>query len=290
MWLDKILYLCCWMVVQYFFYILLECLVFFLGENVMNDFCKGVDVEFIIYFGYQNVLESQKVKKVVEVFYLVVVKYDLMNDLMFGGIYCLWKCFIIELFGVCSGNCVFDIVGGIGDLIWQFLCLVGLIGEVVLVDINVSMFKVGCDKLFDKGVFGNVSFVQVDVEKLFFLDNYFDCVIIVFGLCNVIYKDEVICFMLCVFKFGGCLLVLEFFKLSSNLLFKVYDVYLFSLFLLMGKLVINDFESYCYLVELICMYFDQEILKVMMVEVGFDCVIYYNMIGGIVVLYCGIKF
>ncbi|HGE2393999.1 bifunctional demethylmenaquinone methyltransferase/2-methoxy-6-polyprenyl-1,4-benzoquinol methylase UbiE [Pseudomonas aeruginosa] len=255
----------------------------------MNDPRKGADAEPTTHFGYQNVPESQKAKKVAEVFHSVAAKYDLMNDLMSGGIHRLWKRFTIELSGVRSGNRVLDIAGGTGDLTRQFSHLVGPTGEVVLADINASMLKVGRDKLLDKGVSGNVSFVQADAEKLPFPDNHFDCVTIAFGLRNVTHKDEAIRSMLRVLKPGGRLLVLEFSKPSSNLLSKAYDAYSFSLLPLMGKLVTNDSESYRYLAESIRMHPDQETLKAMMVEAGFDRVTYHNMTGGIVALHRGIK-
>lgn len=96
----------------------------------------------------------------------------------------------------------------------------------------------------------------MNVEVLLFLDNIFDCIIISFGLCNVIDKDKVLCLMYRVLKFGGCLLVFEFSKLIIELLSKVYDVYFFYVLSCIGLLVVNDVDSYCYLVEFICMYFD----------------------------------
>lgn len=197
---------------------------------------------------------------------------------------------MIDCSGVCCGQIVLDLVGGIGDLIVKFFRLVGEIGKVVFVDINEFMFKMGCEKLRNIGVIGNVEYVQVNVEVLLFLDNIFDCIIILFGLCNVIDKDKVLCLMYCVLKFGGCLLVFEFLKLIIELLSKVYDVYFFYVLLCIGLLVVNDVDSYCYLVEFICMYFDQDILKVMMQDVGFESVDYYNLMVGVVVLYCGYKF
>lgn len=152
------------------------------------------------------------------------------------------------------------------------------------------MFKMGCEKLCNIGVIGNVEYVQVNVEVLLFLDNIFDCIIISFGLCNVIDKDKVLCLMYRVLKFGGCLLVFEFSKLIIELLSKVYDVYFFYVLSCIGLLVVNDVDSYCYLVEFICMYFDQDILKVMMQDVGFESVDYYNLTVGVVVLYRGYKF
>ncbi|MFC2971920.1 bifunctional demethylmenaquinone methyltransferase/2-methoxy-6-polyprenyl-1,4-benzoquinol methylase UbiE [Azotobacter bryophylli] len=255
----------------------------------MNDPRKNHEAEPVTHFGYQNVPESQKAKKVAEVFHSVAAKYDLMNDVLSGGLHRLWKRFTIELSGVRPGNRVLDIAGGTGDLTQQFSRLVGPTGEVVLADINESMLKVGRDKLLDRGVAGNVSFVQADAEKLPFPDNHFDVVTIAFGLRNVTHKEDALRSMLRVLKPGGRLLVLEFSKPSNRLLGKAYDTYSFAFMPLAGKLITNDAESYRYLAESIRMHPDQETLKRMMEEAGFDRVTYHNMTGGIVALHRGIK-
>lgn len=214
-----------------------------------------------IYFGFESVEENEKVKKVVGVFYLVVSNYDLMNDLMLVGMYCVWKVFMIVQVNVCFGFKVFDIVVGIGDLMKLFVKVVGLMGEVWYIDINELMLCVGCDWLFDKGVV--MLLLLCDVEKIFFLDNYFDVVMVVFGLCNMMYKDVVLVEMCCVMKFGGCVMVLEFLKVW-DLLKKVYDLYFFKVLLWFGDKFVKDVESYWYFVEFIWMYFDQDMLKMMM--------------------------
>ncbi|WP_439886543.1 bifunctional demethylmenaquinone methyltransferase/2-methoxy-6-polyprenyl-1,4-benzoquinol methylase UbiE [Pseudomonas sp. MBLB4123] len=255
----------------------------------MTDTRKRSDSEPTTHFGFQDVPESQKAQKVAEVFHSVAAKYDLMNDLLSGGLHRLWKRFTIELSGVRPGNRVLDIAGGTGDLTKQFARLVGPQGEVVLADINESMLKVGRDRLLDRGVAGNVTFVQADAEKLPFPDNHFDCVTIAFGLRNVTHKEDALRSMLRVLKPGGRLLVLEFSKPSSELLSKVYDTYSFRFMPLMGKLITNDAESYRYLAESIRMHPDQDSLKAMMAEAGFERVTYHNMTGGIVALHRGIK-
>lgn len=122
----------------------------------MTDQRKGDHAEPTTHFGYQDVPESQKAKKVAEVFHSVAAKYDLMNDVLSGGMHRLWKRFTIELSGVRSGNRVLDIAGGTGDLAAKFSRLVGPTGQVVLADINDSMLKVGRDRLLDRGVAGNI--------------------------------------------------------------------------------------------------------------------------------------
>ena len=241
------------------------------------------------HFGYQTVRESEKAAKVAEVFHSVAAKYDLMNDLMSGGVHRIWKRFTIELSGVRPGNRVLDIAGGTGDLTRKFSSLVGPTGEVVLADINASMLRVGRDRLLDKGVAGNVRFVQADAEKLPFPDNHFDCITIAFGLRNVTHKEDAIASMLRVLKPGGRLLVLEFSKPENELLSKAYDQYSFTMLPLIGRMVTGDPESYRYLAESICMHPDQETLKGMMETAGFARVTYHNMTGGIVALHRGIK-
>ncbi len=254
-----------------------------------NSTDKQQQSEQMTHFGYQSIPESQKSKKVAEVFHSVATKYDIMNDLMSVGIHRLWKRFTIELSGVRSGNKVLDIAGGTGDLTRQFSKLVGSTGEVVLADINSSMLSVGRDKLTDKGCIYNVRFVQADAENLPFADETFDCVTIAFGLRNVTHKDQALSSIFRVLKSGGRLLVLEFSKPTNQLFSKVYDSYSFAFLPLMGKLIANDLESYKYLAESIRMHPDQETLKAMMQTVGFHPVTYHNMTGGIVALHKGIK-
>jgi demethylmenaquinone methyltransferase/2-methoxy-6-polyprenyl-1,4-benzoquinol methylase len=241
------------------------------------------------HFGYKTVDAKEKVKLVAGVFHSVAAKYDLMNDLMSGGVHRLWKRFTIELSGVRPGNKVLDIAGGTGDLTAKFSRIVGRDGKVVLADINDSMLKVGRDKLIDKGIVGNVEYVQANAECLPFPDNYFDCVSIAFGLRNVTDKDAALRSMLRVLKPGGRLLILEFSKPQSAVLGKLYDTYSFTALPVLGKLIANDADSYRYLAESIRMHPDQDTLKQMMETAGFARAEYFNMTGGVVALHRGLK-
>ena len=241
------------------------------------------------HFGFKEVDRQAKAGLVADVFHSVASRYDLMNDLMSGGIHRVWKRFTIELSGVRSGNAVLDIAGGTGDLAARFADIVGPEGRVVLADINDSMLKVGRDKLLDNGRLGNLEFVQADAQCLPFPDDSFDCVTIAFGLRNVTDKDAALRSMLRVLKPGGRLLVLEFSKPANPLLSKAYDTYSFRVLPLMGRLVANDADSYQYLAESIRMHPDQETLKDMMEDAGFSKCEYHNMTGGVVALHKGVK-
>jgi demethylmenaquinone methyltransferase/2-methoxy-6-polyprenyl-1,4-benzoquinol methylase len=241
------------------------------------------------HFGFKDVDKDSKAGMVADVFHSVASRYDLMNDLMSGGIHRIWKRFTIELSGVRKNNAVLDIAGGTGDLAARFAELVGPEGRVVLADINDSMLQVGRDKLLDTGRLGNIEFVQADAQSLPFPDDSFDCVTIAFGLRNVTDINSALRSMLRVLKPGGRLLVLEFSKPENELLSKAYDTYSFRVLPVMGKLVTNDSESYQYLAESIRKHPDQDTLRDMMEDAGFSQCEYHNMTGGIVALHRGIK-
>ncbi|MDA9091552.1 bifunctional demethylmenaquinone methyltransferase/2-methoxy-6-polyprenyl-1,4-benzoquinol methylase UbiE [Porticoccaceae bacterium] len=241
------------------------------------------------HFGYKTVNVEEKADKVAEVFHSVAAKYDLMNDLMSGGVHRLWKRITIEMSGVRRGDKVLDIAGGTGDLTAKFSRIVGSEGTVVLADINDSMLKVGRDRLMDRGVVNNVRFSQADAQYLPFPDNTFDVITIAFGLRNVTDKDLALRSMLRVLKPGGRLLVLEFSKPANPVLSKIYDTYSFSILPKLGKLFADDSDSYQYLAESIRMHPDQQTLQNMMDDAGFANTDFHNMTGGVVALHRGVK-
>lgn len=238
------------------------------------------------HFGFKQVPEGEKQAKVGEVFHSVAQKYDVMNDVMSAGMHRLWKQFALDTSGVKAGDKVLDIAAGSGDLSKLFAKKVGPTGEVILTDINASMLGVGRDRLIDAGL--SVPAMQCNAEQLPFADNTFDCVVVAFGLRNMTHKDVALKEMQRVLKVGGRLLVLEFSKVWQPLE-KLYDVYSFKLLPLMGKLIAKDAESYQYLAESIRMHPDQETLKQMMLDAGFNRVDYYNLSAGVVALHKGYK-
>lgn len=248
------------------------------------------DSQDTTHFGFRTVAKTQKADMVAQVFHSVAAKYDVMNDLMSFGIHRLWKRFTIDCSGVRRGQRVLDLAGGTGDLTAKFSRLVGETGSVVLADINDSMLKMGREKLRNTGVIVNVEYVQANAEALPFPDNTFDCITISFGLRNVTDKEKALRSMYRVLKPGGRLLVLEFSKPIIDPLSKAYDAYSFHVLPRIGEVVAQDAESYRYLAESIRMHPDQDTLKTMMEEAGFENTAYYNLTAGIVALHRGYKF
>ena len=219
------------------------------------------------HFGFRQVPEGEKARMVKSVFDSVAGKYDLMNDLMSMGIHRIWKRIALQLSNVRYGDN----------------------GRVVLSDINAEMLKRGRDSLIDDGIASGVNYAQIDAEKLPFPDNTFDCVCIAFGLRNVTHKEEALKSMYRVLKPGGRVIILEFSEVKGSLLKKTYDLYSFKLLPFMGKLVANDAESYQYLAESIRMHPNQETLKGMMLDAGFQKCEYFNLTHGVVAIHRGYK-
>lgn len=241
-------------------------------------------------FGFSEIPLEEKVKKVKGVFDSVAENYDLMNDVMSFGIHRLWKKHTIELSGIRPGKSVLDLAGGTGDLTKAFAERVGKNGKVVLADINESMVRVGRDRMIDHGFIGNIEYTITNAESLSFPDNTFDLVTIAFGLRNVTNKDKALAEMYRVLKPGGQLMVLEFSKVTQSLMAKAYDFYSFHILPKMGKYIAKDEDSYQYLAESIRMHPDQQTLKQMMLDAGFDKAEFLNMSEGIVALHRGWKY
>ena len=246
------------------------------------------DSDNTTHFGYQDVAAEDKADLVRGVFDSVASRYDIMNDLMSAGLHRLWKRYTVDQAAVRPGDAVLDLAGGTGDLARVFSKKVGAEGHVVLADINAAMLKQGRSRLVDAGVSGNLSIAQVDAQKLPFEDGAFDCITIAFGLRNVTDKEAALRSMLRVLKAGGKAMILEFSE-PSRALKPAYDLYSFKVLPALGKLVAGDADSYQYLAESIRMHPDQETLKSMMEEAGFERCRYHNLAAGIVALHIGYR-
>ena len=238
------------------------------------------------HFGYETVDEQDKARRVRGVFDSVATRYDLMNDLMSGGLHRLWKRYTIMVANPQPGQRVLDIAGGTGDLALAFAKKVGPTGQVVHTDINEAMLRTGRDRLLDAGVV--LPTLVCDAEQLPFADAQFDLVSVAFGLRNMTHKERALAEMCRVLKPRGKLLVLEFSKVAQPLE-KLYDWYSFQVLPRLGKWVAGDEASYRYLAESIRMHPGQEELKALMQQNGFGHVDYHNLTGGIVALHVGIK-
>jgi demethylmenaquinone methyltransferase / 2-methoxy-6-polyprenyl-1,4-benzoquinol methylase len=238
------------------------------------------------HFGYEQVPEAEKARRVGAVFESVAPSYDLMNDLMSLGLHRLWKRFALELSGVRAGSRVLDVASGSGDLARAFARRAGPTGQVWMTDINAAMLAVGRDKLVDEGVIAPLALC--DAEKLPFPDDTFDCVSVAFGLRNMTRKDAALAEMRRVAKPGGRVLVLEFSRPWKPLA-KAYDAYSFSVLPALGKYIAKDEAAYRYLAESIRMHPDQEALKAMMETAGLAKVEYFNLAAGVVALHRGWK-
>jgi len=246
------------------------------------------DTDNTTHFGYQSVAADEKAGLVKDVFDSVASRYDIMNDLMSGGLHRLWKRHTVNQAAVRPGDVILDLAGGTGDLARAFAKKVGAEGHVVLADINAAMLRQGRTRLVDAGVAGNLSIAQVDAQNLPFADSTFNCITMAFGLRNVTDKDAALRSMFKTLRPGGKAMILEFSE-PAKAIKPAYDLYSFKVLPLLGKLVARDSDSYQYLAESIRVHPDQETLKSMMEEAGFERCRYQNLAGGIVALHIGYR-
>lgn len=241
------------------------------------------------HFGFTDVPVEEKERRVRGVFDSVADNYDLMNDMMSFGIHRLWKRYAINMAGLQPGQQVLDLAGGTGDLTRLMAPRVEPGGHIILSDINAAMLAVGRERLLDNGIHGNVTFAQANAEQLPFPDNTFDLVTMAFGLRNVTDKQQALCSIHGTLKPGGRLLVLEFSRPVAALK-PAYDFYSFNILPRIGRLIAKDEDSYRYLAESIRMHPDQQTLKGMLEQAGFERCDVHNLAGGIVAIHSGYKF
>ena len=245
----------------------------------MND-------ESTTHFGFTQVPEAEKAKRVAGVFDSVASRYDLMNDVLSGGLHRAWKSFAVNQAAVRPGMQILDVAGGTGDMTRAFARRVGPGGGVVLTDINGAMLAEGRDRLLDEGIVAEA--VRCDAEQLPFADRRFDRVIVAFGLRNMTHKDRALAEMRRVLKPGGMLLVLEFSRVWAPLA-PLYDAYSMKIMPWLGERIAGDAESYRYLAESIRMHPPQQDLARMMEEVGLARVRWFNFTAGICALHTGTR-
>jgi len=235
-------------------------------------------------FGFRRVAEHEKAQQVARVFSSVAPRYDLMNDVLSGGLHRLWKAFAVRQARLRPGMQVLDVAGGTGDLARAMAREVGPGGQVVLTDINAEMLGAGRDRLLDAGIVAPA--VRCDAEQLPFADRRFDVVMVGFGLRNMTHKDRALGEMRRVLKPGGRLLVLEFSRVWAPLA-PVYDAYSMRVMPWLGQRIAGDGDSYRYLAESIRVHPSQAELAQMMEQAGLERVQWFNFAAGICALHVG---
>lgn len=238
------------------------------------------------HFGFTEVADEEKAQRVAGVFRSVAPRYDLMNDLLSGGLHRLWKAFAVRHAQVRPGMRVLDVAGGTGDLARAFARRVAPGGRVILTDINDAMLEEGRDRLLDEGL--AIEVVRCDAEQLPFADGSFDRVIVSFGLRNMTHKDRALEQMQRVLRTGGQLLVLEFSRIWAPLA-PAYDAYSMKFMPWLGGRIAGDSASYRYLAESIRMHPTQQELADMMIAAGLSRVRWFNFAAGICALHIGVR-
>jgi demethylmenaquinone methyltransferase / 2-methoxy-6-polyprenyl-1,4-benzoquinol methylase len=224
------------------------------------------------------------------VFESVADRYDLMNDLMSGGIHRLWKRTMIDWLHPRAGQQFVDVAGGTGDIAVRIFHRIGVDGvaagsRIVVCDLTPAMLAIGRDRALDGGVLRGIEWINGDAERLPFADRTFDGYTIAFGLRNVTRLDEALVEARRVLKPGGHFLCLEFSHVAMPILDRLYDLYSFQILPVLGQIVAQDRSAYQYLVESIRRFPSQDDLSQRIASAGFDRVAFRNLTGGIAALH-----
>lgn len=240
------------------------------------------------HFGFETVPEAEKAGRVRGVFTSVASRYDIMNDLMSGGVHRLWKDAMMDWLAPRPGQRLLDVAGGTGDIAFRFLARAPGAHAVVL-DMTESMLVAGRARAEAGRLAGALDWVAGDAMALPFADASFDAYTISFGIRNVTRIADALAEAYRVLRPGGRLMVLEFSRIPNEALQWAYDRYSFNVIPAMGKIVTGDRESYQYLVESIRQFPDQEAFAAMIRAAGFGQVKYRNLTMGVAALHSGWK-
>jgi demethylmenaquinone methyltransferase/2-methoxy-6-polyprenyl-1,4-benzoquinol methylase len=222
------------------------------------------------------------------VFSSVASKYDIMNDVMSGGVHRIWKDAMMDWLAPRPGQRLLDVAGGTGDISFRFLKRAGS-GHSTVLDITESMLVEGRKRAEAESMHDQLDWVVGDAMALPFPDNTFDVYTISFGIRNVTRPQEALNEAYRVLRPGGRLMVLEFSQLPNPMMQKAYDAYSFNVIPRMGQIIAGDRDSYQYLVESIRNFPDQETFLGMVRAAGFDNAKYRNLTLGVAALHSGWK-
>ncbi|MFQ3252480.1 MAG: demethylmenaquinone methyltransferase/2-methoxy-6-polyprenyl-1,4-benzoquinol methylase [Loktanella salsilacus] len=240
------------------------------------------------HFGFETVREEDKAGRVQGVFSSVASKYDIMNDLMSGGVHRIWKDAMMDWLAPRPGQRLLDVAGGTGDISFRFLKRAGS-GHSTVLDITESMLVEGRKRAEAESMHDQLDWVVGDAMALPFPDNTFDVYTISFGIRNVTRPQEALNEAYRVLRPGGRLMVLEFSQLPNPMMQKAYDAYSFNVIPRMGQIIAGDRDSYQYLVESIRNFPDQDTFLGMVRAAGFDNAKYRNLTLGVAALHSGWK-
>jgi demethylmenaquinone methyltransferase/2-methoxy-6-polyprenyl-1,4-benzoquinol methylase len=239
-------------------------------------------------FGYRTVDPGEKQRLVNDVFATVAERYDLMNDLMSGGLHRLWKDDFVAMLSPPKGQSPFallDVAGGTGDIAIRALKAGGQNVRATLLDINPDMLGVGRERIARAGLDKRCDLVVANAESLPFADKTFDAYTIAFGIRNVPRIDLALKEAYRVLRPGGRFLCLEFSEVDVAILDRIYDLWSFEAIPRIGALVTGQAEPYRYLVESIRKFPRQEIFRAMIAEAGFARTQFRNLTGGIAAIH-----
>ncbi len=240
------------------------------------------------HFGFETVAEDDKAGRVQGVFNSVASKYDIMNDVMSGGIHRIWKEAMMDWLAPRPGQQLLDVAGGTGDISFKFLKRAGQ-GHATVLDLTEPMLVEGRKRAEADKMADSLSWVTGDARALPFKNNTFDVYTISFGIRNVTRPIDALKEAYRVLKPGGRLMVLEFSQLPNDGMQKLYDLYSFNVIPQMGKIITGDRDSYQYLVESIRQFPDQDTFLGMVRDAGFENAKYRNLSLGIAALHSGWK-
>ena len=246
-------------------------------------------------FGFRTVAEAERQGLVNDVFAKVAERYDLMNDLMSGGLHRLWKADLIAWLNPPRAGSVpfklLDVAGGTGDVAMRFARASkdATAATATICDISPQMLAVGAKRVEKAGLSDRITFIEGNAETLPFAANTFDAYTIAFGIRNVTHIDRALSEAFRVLKPGGRLLVLEFSKVDVPILDRVYDFHSFEVIPRLGALTTGDAQPYEYLVESIRKFPNQETFAGMIQKAGFERVSYRNLTGGVAAMHSGWK-
>ncbi len=243
-------------------------------------------------FGFRNVDESERQGLVNRVFATVAERYDLMNDLMSGGLHRLWKGDLIAQLNPPRDDRAFrllDVAGGTADVTLRYARASGPNATAMLCDISPEMIAVGQRRVREAGLEDRISFTEGNAEALPFADRAFDAYTIAFGIRNVTHIDAALREAFRVLKIGGRFLCLEFSQVQVPILDRLYDFHSFEVIPRLGKAIAGEDVPYRYLVESIRKFPNQERFAAMMRDAGFERVSYRNLTGGVAAIHSGWK-